>query len=749
MEQHLEQRKRDERATLEPSVVELELLISPTGSVISAQAISGADPFSTAATTQASSWLFAPATRDGVPVSAKIRLQVTFTPPVIEVLDDPPAEATPPIEVDVRTPAPDAPAPINVVVVGERTVGVKKLGRAEVRQMPGAFGDPYRAIEALPGVTPIVSGLPYFFVRGAPPGNVGYFFDDVTVPLLYHVAAGPGVLHPAFVDSVNLYSGAYPVRYGRYAGGIVAGDAASPEGRFRGEASIRLIDSGAFVEVPFDEGKGSAMFGGRYSYTGLVISLLAEDISLGYWDYQSKVSYQLNPEETVSLFAFGSHDYLSADDSEGVSREILDLTFHRVNARYTRELDPLSTLGLQLSFGFERTGIGSENEDDEPPGDLSTKSLGGRVSLDHELGPALKLRSGADANFSRLAIVLNTGDDSVGGDGPDAIGEMPGPPPSVEDDGGGGNDEDEEAFEATFGFSRNDIVAGLWTEAVWLAAPHVTVTPGLRFDVYDAGGSMEFTLEPRIAARFDLNPSLSLVHDFGLAHQPPSFAIPIPGLAGSAGSGMQQAIQSSAGVEMQLPAQFTGSATVFQNVILNSTDVFGTANLGSDGSDNNPFLDRPTNHSYGLELYVKRSLAQRLGGFLSYTLSRSTRTIPRLSGVSSFDRSHVVNAALAFDLGRRWRLGVRTLAYSGIPARVAYLEAAKSPPRTPWFYRIDWRLEKRWLIGTDGAWWALVFEALNTTLNKEVLQSSCYAYGCKDEAIGPVTIPSIGAEASF
>ena len=34
----------------------------------------------------------------------------------------------------------------------------------------------------MPGVTPFASGVPFFFVRGAPPGNVGYFLDGVRVP---------------------------------------------------------------------------------------------------------------------------------------------------------------------------------------------------------------------------------------------------------------------------------------------------------------------------------------------------------------------------------------------------------------------------------------------------------------------------------------------------------------------------------------------------------------------------------------
>src|SRR5688572_4455728 len=69
-----------------------------------------------------------------------------------------------------------------VVAPHEREAPKTSLDGREARQMPGAFGDAFRAIEALPGVTPIASGVPYFFVRGAPPGNTGYFIDGVRVP---------------------------------------------------------------------------------------------------------------------------------------------------------------------------------------------------------------------------------------------------------------------------------------------------------------------------------------------------------------------------------------------------------------------------------------------------------------------------------------------------------------------------------------------------------------------------------------
>jgi hypothetical protein len=58
------------------------------------------------------------------------------------------------------------------------------------------------------------------------------------------------------------------------------------------------------------------------------------------------------------------------------------------------------------------------------------------------------------------------------------------------------------------------------------------------------------------------------------------------------------------------------------------------------------------------------------------------------------------------------------------------------------------RLEKRWNLGATG-FWALVAEVQNTTLRRETLELSCYAYGCESESIGPVTVPSLGVEASF
>lgn len=180
--------------------------------------------------------------------------------------------------------------------------------------MPGAFGDPFRAIEAVPGVTSVFSGLPFFYVRGAPPGNVGYFLDGVRVPALFHILAGPAVVPPSLIERVDLHPGGYPAEYGRFTGGIVTGETRAPSPGTHAESTLRLIDAGSVVEAPLPGGLGSALAGARFSYTAPVLSLFVSDLRFGYWDYQGRVVLDLSPTQHLTIFAFGARDSLEQLD---------------------------------------------------------------------------------------------------------------------------------------------------------------------------------------------------------------------------------------------------------------------------------------------------------------------------------------------------------------------------------------------------------------------------------------------------
>ena len=729
----------------------VELVVGVDGVPTDVRVLDGVSPFAEAAEAAAYGWRFAPAEVSGKVVAAKIRLKVSFIdpgPPLVES-SAPEAAARAPGSAAPGTPAEPPPVPeepLEVTVSGLKAQSPKRMTRAEVRELPGAFGDAFRAIEAMPGVTPIASGLPYFFVRGAPPGNLGYFVDGLSLPSLYHAAVGPSVIHPAFIENVELYSGAYPARYGRFAGAVIAGTSRAPSNEFRGEASVRLVDSGAFVELPFAEGRGSVMLAGRYSYTGALVSLLVPEVEIGYWDYQARATYSPSERDTVTVFGFGAYDFLSAEDEDtGEKQTVYDVTFHRLDTNWRRTLSNDSALLVGATLGWDRTGSGAADE----ALDLESRRVGARAMYTNQLGPRALLRAGGDFELSRFGIDLP---ENLDDDDDDDVDEFD---PTLEELPFAGlpiadfeqRPLTRESFTDLFA-SRTDVLFGGWIDSVLDLGHGITLTPGFRFDVYASRNQPQLAPEPRLSARFQVHPNLALVHDIGIAHQAPSFAIPVPGFSGSAAEGLQRGVQTSAGVEWQPSDGTRVELTFFQTGLFAGSDPIGVFQLDNADLSVDSLTERVTAHTYGAEIYLRRDLTRRLGGFISYTLSRSERAIARLEGPSSVDRTHVLNVAAAYRLSDSWRTGARFVFYSGVPAEVAYPRAAESPPRGPAFHRLDVRIEKRWPLGDDG-FWALVAEVQNSTLRRETLERSCYAYGCNSESIGPVTVPSLGVEAQF
>lgn len=745
----------------------LTLTVDKDGAVSAAVPDAAApEPFATEAARVARGWRYEPATRGGAAIAARIRVEVVFRAPVVvETPPEPepapaPAPAAPPERA--RRPAP-ADAVTEVTVSGDRREASRTatLSRQEVRQIPGAFGDPFRAIETLPGVTPIVSGLPFFYVRGAPPGNAGYFLDGVRVPLLFHVGAGPSVIHPGLVDRVDLYPGGYPARYGRFAGGIVAGETTKPSKELHGEYSARAIDAGALVEGPLPGERGTVLVGGRYSYTALLLSVLSPDVALDYWDYQARVTYDLGPRDQVGVFAFGAYDYLG----QRTATETITLfgtEFHRVDVRYDKDLGGGARARVAGTVGLDRSRLPSDRF-------LRDRVAGARSEITMPLADRAVLRLGTDLQIDRYDIELNQTDLSPA------------------------------ATQAASLFpSRTDLTMGGRADVILPLGGRVEVVPGARVDYFASDGATAVGFDPRVGVKASLHERVKMLSALGIAHQPPAFVLPLPGFQpGGLKGGLQKAAQESLGLEVDLGASTTVSLTGFHNAFFDMSDPLGVTERQPAGCPPGAFPSdtlagdpgnqpqgnsncqtprfrpgtlgpdraggggqaaqgnqdqrsaraievRTLGASYGLELYLKRKLTSRVGGFVSYTLSRSTRSVEDKSFVAAFDRTHVGNAALAVDLGRSVRAGARVVFYTGLPKAP---DPTDSSTRLPAFFRLDLRLEKKWQW--KNAWISIVAEWLNATLSKEVLSTRCTLQGCESQTIGPVTVPSLGFEGGF
>lgn len=700
--------------------VELTVLISEDGRVTEIDRRSGDEPFVSAARAAVAAWKFTPAMRDNVPVKSRVVIKVSFAaPPEPPRQRDPvaepdPAAPTPPSAPSAPTPPvapPPAPPPVQITVEGERAEDLAAIHvpRGDTRLIPGAFADPFRVVEILPGVAPVLSGLPYFFVRGAPPGDVGYFIDGIRVPLLFHVGAGPSVIAPALVDSVELVPSTYPARFGRFAGGIMAGETMAPSQVGRAEAQARVFDAGAMVEQPFADGKGSALLAGRYSYTQALLAAVAPDYDLGYWDYQARLAYNLNQHDRVSLFGFGAFDHLG---NHQLHQTLFDVQFHRLDLRWDHRSEG-SRARLAFTLGADKR-LSSDEGDPAPNGIAKTKQIGVRFEGSQTLSREAELRAGLDGNVERYQPELE---------------QLP-------------------QGAVTYA-ARTDANLGVWSELSLKPRRGFEIVPGFRLDASRSRGASYTFPEPRLSTRVRVANKVAWLSGFGFTHQLPTYRVYVPGgQPGGLELGVQRSYQATQGLELALPSAMYGRATVFHSWL-------ETKELALSG------------RNYGLELFLRRDFAQRLGGFLSYTLSRTERTAGSATFLSGFDRPHVVSAVLGYDLGRGFRIGGRAYYASGRHYTISCPTpdcAAAGPPgmapvvdggyvfegRVPGFFRLDVRFEKRWRFAS-GSFVAATFEWFNALLASETMSKYWDAVngGIRTQTRSPLTLPSIGIEAGY
>lgn len=607
--------------------------------------------------------------------------------------------------------------PYEVVVVGrkERTeVARTTLRGRDLTQVPGTFGDPFRVIGALPGVSSMMSLLPFPIVRGSSPGNTGFLIDGVRVPLLFHLLAGPSVIHPELMDAIEFSPGGFPAEYGGYTGGIVDGKtrAAGPDER-RIEVDLNLLQAGALLRRPLPFGGMTATLAARYGFPGLMISLASPRTSLDYWDYQARID-GAGGTSRFTLFLFGANDALDAVPAglpDDAPREpLLHFQFHRADLRLVDRAGDL-TSDHQLTLGYDRSL--------SPDATLESLTAVPRIRWSYAPERALTLRFGLDASAKRAEL-------TAGEAGTGELGLLL---------GAGGDP------------ASTLLQGGLLAELIWSPREDVVLRPGIRTDAYADTNTTHGAVDPRLLARWRVHaaePELWLKGSAGLYHQPPRFTIPLPGLDEIA---FEKGLLESAQVMLGLDASLGGSWSVDVQTYFNWMDpiLYDTQlNPTVDDLETSPpaappgqapatpprdtgglddRLDRllapATGRSYGVELLVRRESRSGVSGWIAYTFSRSERLRDGEWVAFDFDRTHILNLVAGVPLPRDWQLGLRAQLQSGRPLTTT---TGLSSARTAPFVRFDLRVDKT-AVWND---WLLDFyvDIANVVLGAEELTAA-------------------------
>lgn len=155
--------------------------------------------------------------------------------------------------------------------VDQRDPAKKTLQQKEFLQVPGAGGDPVRAIENLPGVGQ--SFAANVAIQGSPPEDTKYLIEGHEIPFMFHFFGLNTVAVPETVKSVDFLAAGYGVEFGRAASGVVNLNLRRPRtDRMRGMGFVDFTASGGYLEGKIDNDSQQSFFvSGRYSYLGEVI----------------------------------------------------------------------------------------------------------------------------------------------------------------------------------------------------------------------------------------------------------------------------------------------------------------------------------------------------------------------------------------------------------------------------------------------------------------------------------------------
>jgi hypothetical protein len=711
---------------------------------------------------------FAPATIDGEAVTARVRLRLQVSAP--EPVETPSAEASP--SAPARPPAQleelDRPTLGARAEVDAPRPTARKLELAEMRDVPGAFGDPFRVVETLPGVVPMFSGVPYVYVRGAPPAGTSYVYDGIAMPSLFHLALGPAVIHPTLIGDLDFYAAVPPARFGRRTGGVFSAEGRKPrrDGRVHGEAEVRLLDVSAMIDAPL--GDHQLTVAGRYGYPGLLLKLFTDEVTLAYWDYQLRYRVPISNVDRVELTWFGAYDYVG-DPRDPSDDSNFSLEFHRAEARIVRERPGLE-IGVALQGGYEQSSLGEEVG-------VHAYRLGPRMWSAFTLSDSARLQVGADM----LAAVgrIDRRDDDLEGDfsPPSAMPDPTGPAidpglpvdpmapmafePQPFPEEPQTSPFDDPLYVAVAG--RN--IGGLYAELELDVTEQITVAPGLRVDVWLTGSRTQTALEPRLITSYRPIPWLELHAGAGLGHQVASLPIPLPGFNDVAlEQGLQQSISTEAGVELTPFPTLRFDVELFYNHLtgLLLPDLFLDCVDGgiSDADDcpNDGSLPRGDVDAYGIELFIKRDASHTLSGWLSYTLGWADgHSAYGGSFTPSFDVRHVGNLVLQWQLGAGFSLGGRLHYRSGKVVRdyevdASFVRLRLIEERLPAFFRADAQL----IYGWTTSWGRMrtSLEWMNVTLSEEAIGLTCEptelgGRSCEVEYAPAIFFPSLGLRGEF
>ena len=560
--------------------------------------------------------------------------------------------------------------------VKKAEMSISKLEMKTIKQVPALMGevDVIKVIQMLPGVQSTAEGTSGFSVRGGGNDQNLILLDEATVYNASHLMGFFSVFNNDAVRDVKLYKGDIPANYGGRLSSVL--DVRMKEGnnkKFTATGGIGLISSRLTLEGPIGNDKTSFLLAGRRTYADLFFPLMSDSglrkSKLYFYDLNLKVNHQINDRNRLYLSAYTGRDLFGQKGTSDAGFGNLTGTLRWNHLINNKLFSNLSAVVARYDYSLKMKQGGSNYVWNSNMLDYTLK-----LDFNYFPNPQNEIKFGLSSTFHDF----NPADAYIEGEG-SRLG-APVPRNYALEHGLYISNEQKIGEKLTIKYGlRYTVFQNIGTATIYTFAkgyPNYSVTD----TTYYSKGKIFHTyqgLEPRLGINYTFNEQSSVKASF-------SRTIQNMQLASNSAGGMPLDVwfPSSPNIKPQKANQY--AIGYFRNFANNTIETSVESYYKQmydviDFKDNAQLLMNPrmegdirsgTAKAYGLELFVKKN-SGRLNGWISYTLSKVTRTIAEINNgnpyPTTYDKPHNINIIVNYEFSNRVILSGNWVYATGAP----------------------------------------------------------------------------------
>ena len=553
--------------------------------------------------------------------------------------------------------------------------GVETITPQQVQQLPMLAGekDVVKSLTLLPGVQTGTEGSAQLLVRGGTTDQNLYLLDQATLYHSGHLLGFLSSFNPLATDSVTLYKGGFPARYGGRLSAIL--DARVKEANLdslRVDGNIGIISSKASVEVPLVRNKASLLLAGRRTYLDVFQRLASankpvrEQVSYSFYDFNGKGVYYFGSDHKLTAHFYQDRDsyFDIVDDRTNNNLSENRLTWRNRVMGLTWEHPLSARVQHSLSLSNSRYGLEQKEVREQPEADNNYRSV--YTSSIQDISIKNNLRITLSDYFSLDAGVQLERYDTE--------------PVTLRS---------QEAGQVTEGQnlpSQTTYQGALYGEGhlEWRA---YTVDVGLRMSHYWVAQRGYFNPEPRLNIKRTINERDAVKLSYTRMAQPlhlltdPGLGLPINlWVASNEQIAPQTAHQINGGYYTSFLAGNNNYSLSVEGYYKRMQDIVAYRDGYSSSSFTNQAQNGPARWetlvvrgagtSYGGEVLLEKTTGE-LTGWLAYTLSKTTHRFDALNAGEAFpsryDRRHDLSLVMFYPLSDKWNLNANFSYATGQP----------------------------------------------------------------------------------